>query len=402
MTIAAKIGASILAPFMAFGGMGHAAPLAALPVQDTSSCIAISHNLSFRSTDRSTDGDVTRLQTFLHDKGYLKNNASGSFGLNTFQAVKTYQKANNIPPTGQVRGDTRTLINNERCGGTSSSPLSVTGIDGPTSLNVGSEGTWTVHVAYASTTTNLHYSVTWGDEAARMMLASTDTSTSSATFTHAYGSVGTYAPTFTVTDDQGRTVSKTAASVHVGTVSVAHIDSLTPKSGAGNTTVTIKGSGFTSDSIVNFGSTTVSAITFTNSKALSFVVPTVATGTYPVSVKNANGTSNELSFTVTKPAGYLSINGVDAPVRLETNQNGTWTVHVNTASTGTLHYSVTWGDENLMVRAMSALSIPMTQTSGSFTHAYSQQGQYEPTFTVTDDQGHTVSAHATVTVVNPS
>lgn len=93
------------------------------------------------------------------------------------------------------------------------SALSISGIDAPIALTVGATGTWTVHAA--TTADNLHYTAVWGDEgstSARMMAASVSTQTSS-TFTHAYGTAGTYQPKFTVSDDAGHSQSVSASVV---------------------------------------------------------------------------------------------------------------------------------------------------------------------------------------------
>jgi hypothetical protein len=89
-------------------------------------------------------------------------------------------------------------------------PVSVSGIDGPATLAAGATGTWTVDAALASTTGNLHYSVKWGDEGifrAMALMAVPAVTQSSATFTHAYASAGTYHPTFTVADDDGHSAT---------------------------------------------------------------------------------------------------------------------------------------------------------------------------------------------------
>ncbi|HVX91125.1 MAG TPA: IPT/TIG domain-containing protein, partial [Candidatus Paceibacterota bacterium] len=89
--------------------------------------------------------------------------------------------------------------------------LSISGIDAPTTLAVGEEGTWTVH---ANTDEgSLHYSVQWGDEAPMpfALFMNSDTTQASATFTHVYDSAGTYGPKFTVTDDDGHSASVSAS-----------------------------------------------------------------------------------------------------------------------------------------------------------------------------------------------
>ena len=90
----------------------------------------------------------------------------------------------------------------------------LSGIDAPTTLAVGEEGTWTLHAA-TNASGNLHYSVVWGDESASPLraMALSSTEQSSATFTHVYDTKGTYAPKFTVSDDNGHSASVSASVV---------------------------------------------------------------------------------------------------------------------------------------------------------------------------------------------
>src|SRR6266481_1324468 len=75
----------------------------------------------------------------------------------------------------------------------------------------------------------------------------------------------------------------------------------------------------------------------------------------------------------------LEITNITGPTRLAVAQEGTWTVHVNTASTSpNLHYSVKWGDENAALRAAATL-LPAATTSATFTHAYGVRGTFRPT-----------------------
>jgi len=91
----------------------------------------------------------------------------------------------------------------------------ITGIDTPSTLALGSVGTWTVHASDPSgSTTNLHYTVNWGDQptaSSAFTAPSPVSSQSSATFTHVYEQAGTHTATFTVSNDSGQssTVSST-------------------------------------------------------------------------------------------------------------------------------------------------------------------------------------------------
>lgn len=211
------------------------------------------------------------------------------------------------------------------------------------------------------------------------------------------------------------------------------IYSITPKEGPTGTTVTIDGFGFTSDNTVHFGDGAITHVTSSNGiaiactrdpncrpgihQSITFTVPNqlapncalgmmcpmymrlVTPGSYPVTIENTNGTSNKVNFTVTGSEngnGTISINGIDAPSTLAAGATGTWTVHAITTNGSTLHYSVNWGDT-----ASAAIMAPApspVSASATFTHAYQGAGTYTPTFTVTDDLGHTATVSATVTV----
>lgn len=104
-------------------------------------------------------------------------------------------------------------------GATTSGTLSITGLDAPATLPMGTSGTWTVHASAPSTSGTLHYSVTWGDEvqpnanASIMAPAPHDVQTSTS-FTHAYRGAGTYTAIFTVTDDSGHS-AQTSSTITV-------------------------------------------------------------------------------------------------------------------------------------------------------------------------------------------
>lgn len=200
--------------------------------------------------------------------------------------------------------------------GTSDRPI-VNGIDGPTALSVGQQGTWVVR-ATDSTGGGLSYQVLWGDEGlygSYYVAAATFTQT--ATFTHVYNQSGSYTPTFIVRGSNGLT-SQTSLTVQVGggsTTIAPTISNLSPSSGPVGTTVTVTGNNFTRyDNKINFAgvNNAVTGIPSYNGTTLQFNIPgtpcaygtycaqvVLAPGTYPVSVSNPNGTSNSLNFVVT-------------------------------------------------------------------------------------------------------
>jgi hypothetical protein len=90
--------------------------------------------------------------------------------------------------------------------------ISINGIDAPSSLALGQQGTWTVH-ASVGTNAQFHYSVVWGDETnmgTSIMAPASQQIQTSATFTHAYQNSGTYTATFTVSDDSGHSATASA------------------------------------------------------------------------------------------------------------------------------------------------------------------------------------------------
>jgi hypothetical protein len=110
------------------------------------SCITITHDLTLGSTDATTDGEVTRLQNYLHSRGYYAVESTlgvtfadtpGYYGPYTVIAVVQYQAAHNIAPTngGQVTGVTRAAI---ACS-TTSLPSPTVSMAGTATLNGSSQ-----------------------------------------------------------------------------------------------------------------------------------------------------------------------------------------------------------------------------------------------------------------------
>jgi hypothetical protein len=81
------------------------------PLGATSTCVSLkSSNLRYKARDVGTNGEVSALQDFLQTKSYLTSEPTGYFGLLTLQAVKSFQSANGITPTGYVGPITRAKI----------------------------------------------------------------------------------------------------------------------------------------------------------------------------------------------------------------------------------------------------------------------------------------------------
>lgn len=95
----------------------------------------------------------------------------------------------------------------------------ISGVKGPQSLEVNKQGIWSVSASDEGGG-SLSYSVSWGDEGSQTTsgLVTTTPAQQSVTFTHSYSRAGTYYPTFTVTNEAGRS-AKTSISVKVGETS---------------------------------------------------------------------------------------------------------------------------------------------------------------------------------------
>ena len=82
------------------------------------------------------------------------------------------------------------------------------------------------------------------------------------------------------------------------------IDSLSPQSGIGGSSLTLYGSGFDKISnTVRFGANAAVGAGSTNGTSLTLTVPNMPPGVYGVYITNGHGVSNSLAFTVT---GYSS------------------------------------------------------------------------------------------------
>ena len=89
----------------------------------------------------------------------------------------------------------------------------ISGIDGPTALSVGQEGSWVLRGNDVEGS-SLRYSVRWGDESTVGTSPLSSEFNQTASITHTYRTRGTYSPLFTVQDDSGQT-AQASISVNV-------------------------------------------------------------------------------------------------------------------------------------------------------------------------------------------
>lgn len=207
--------------------------------------------------------------------------------------------------------------------GAASAPT-ITGVTGPTTINSGVQGSWTV-TFYNPGATYANVSVRWGDESTYAYAAVPQTvygnGTQTATFTHAYAQGGTYSPTFTVTNTNGQSNSTSltvavSGAAYYGNTSLTY---LSPMSGRVGTQVVLQGTGFTPlENTVRFGVGGTQHLPSQNGTQIYYTIPAyvsqcdtmsvgyactllaqqITPGTYPVYVTNANGTTQTLTFTV--------------------------------------------------------------------------------------------------------
>ncbi len=78
-------------------------------------CANIIHTLRIGTDDERTNGDVTSLQSFLQDEGYLSVDPTGYYGSATAKAVKKFQSKYGISPVGIVGSVTRKKIKSLTC-----------------------------------------------------------------------------------------------------------------------------------------------------------------------------------------------------------------------------------------------------------------------------------------------
>ncbi len=86
-----------------------------IPLENTPTCVTLSRDLKYKSTDSQTGREVSSLQSYLQTKKYLPASAKGYFGPLTVVAVMTFQIDNNISPTGFVGSLTRKKIKALSC-----------------------------------------------------------------------------------------------------------------------------------------------------------------------------------------------------------------------------------------------------------------------------------------------
>lgn len=132
---------------------------------------------------------------------------------------------NPIPTTYSNRcmmaADGASFMYEGQCRGTgdpANKPPIISGISGPTSLGVNTQGTWSISASDPEGGT-LSYQISWGDERGMGMnsTAPARESAQTSTFTHSYSAAGTYTVSIVVYDNAGQS-AKSTTTVRVGDV----------------------------------------------------------------------------------------------------------------------------------------------------------------------------------------
>ena len=90
-------------------------PFLNLDPQDYQYCVSLSYDLSYGIKDTQTKGDVSALQAYLTDRGFLETGATGFYGRSTELAVKRFEYRNEIEVNGVVRQDFRDILKELTC-----------------------------------------------------------------------------------------------------------------------------------------------------------------------------------------------------------------------------------------------------------------------------------------------
>ena len=350
--------------------------------QPYQSCVTLTAFQQPGSTDAYTGGQVSMLQQFLNQTGYLSG-VSGTYDNGTLGAVINFQRAYNIQITGTVGPVTRAAINQQSCGAGITNPY------GPS-----------YPVTNYSNVSNCYW--TGG--------------TYTSTYVCTTGSVVPVAPIAPVYP--APVVCNTWNNGYYGnnnnnnycnSYNAVVINSLSSVATYNGTSITIKGSGFSaSGNTVYFGNSVTSNVYSSDGTTLTFTVPVgYYSGTYSINVKNALGmSSNSLSYIMSNVNywnnnnynGSLSLSNISGPSGVQTGVTNTWTVTTSGSNSNvTLHAN--WGD-NYGVNAGSDTQQAYSYGSRtySFSHVYQVPGTYTLRITATDSAGNSSYSTYVVTV----
>lgn len=86
-----------------------------LDPRDYKYCVLLNHNMTIGMNDNNTEREVSALQSYLYDRGFLNMTPDGNYDANTALAVKRFQYLNQIEVSGIVKVDLRNLLQELTC-----------------------------------------------------------------------------------------------------------------------------------------------------------------------------------------------------------------------------------------------------------------------------------------------
>jgi len=288
-------------------------------------------------------------------------------------------------------------------------------IGGPSSLKVGETGKWTI-TATDAPNPRVGLAVHWEDGDTNGWV--TD-SGSPFTFDHVFRSAGTYKIRFIADNAMGGTVRQSDQYV---TVVVREKSSLIIRSINGPQSIAVGEEGKwtvvaedpNSDHVgvaVAWGDGDTNGWVAKNGVPFSHPHKYRTAGTYEMTViadEDRGDARVEQKFKVTvieKKSGAPVIKQMSGPTTLKVGQKGTWYIKAIDPENDQLSYSVVWGDESNAADRATKISPTAEQgisQTATFTHIYSSEGTYAPSFTVEDPTGQSAQTSVSVVVGAPS
>lgn len=98
-------------PFVTFAAATTTKPKALPAVK----CLTITETITFNSTDAKTKNQVSQLQNFLIQRGFLSGTSTGIFTTNSMNALRKYQLKSKIADLGITDAKTRDRIQKDTC-----------------------------------------------------------------------------------------------------------------------------------------------------------------------------------------------------------------------------------------------------------------------------------------------
>lgn len=301
------------------------------------------------------DSDVSNLQEFLTDQGFYNNTISGNFFILTRNAVKKFQQAHGIKPSGYFGSLTRTVANKILTG---EEVLPTTPPPFPVSL-----GHLNIDPAYAV----LKIGET---QRIRAIFTPPRPACLDANPSCKMPERAPYEVQALFTSDNPK-VAMVDEAVSTCPVPVSGIQSSCP-----DPLHFVRG--------VSEGGAVITATLYTDTTERAH------TARMKVSVSGGAVSQNLAPV----------ISGLKGPTALKVNEAGTWTIQAHDPENGSLAYHITWDDEEIGIpRASQAPSAAerINQTA-TFTHTYTKTGTFTPLFVVVDEGNLSAKTSASVAV----